>query len=128
MKKYLVKRFIESIDPGEMKPEDRDYKASAEELLEYYGMNDMKRITDELFQDELSNDLYMIKHDETGYYVETFSCVQNEEINEEQELFELFRFKLLKLDDGVYISAHDPEVHISEYEESILLVTEKNEG
>ncbi len=128
MKRYLVKRFIETVDPSEISPEDRDYRGTVEELLEAYEMQDMKKIAENLYQDEIGSDLYLVKGDERGYFIVTYSSVQNEEINEEQELFELFRFKLLKLDEGVFISAHDPELHISEYEESILLVSSINEG
>ena len=126
MKRFTVKRYIDSVDPEIISKADRQYAAEAQELIEMYGMEDMKMLSEKIYQDDDSTDIFRIKKDENGFYVVTYTCVQNEEIEEEAELFELFKYKMIKLDNNMYITAHDPAMHISEYEESILVVKENS--
>ena len=125
MKKFLVRRYIDSVDPSEVSQEDRAYCESLEELIEMYGMDTMSSIAEGIYGDDDSADIFRVIKDEYGYYVTTYTCVQNEEVNEEEEIFELFQYKLIKLTDNIYVTAHDRELHSPDPEDFLLIVEER---
>lgn len=122
MKKYLVKRYIETVNPEELDIQDREYADDPAQFVEMYGMEDMVKITDAIYHDDDSEDLFWIKKDNNGYYVESYTCVQTEKVNEEEEVFELFKYKLIEVDTGVYASAEDPSFDDHEFEDCIVIV------
>lgn len=126
MKRYFVRRYVESVDPGEISESDREYTSKPEMLVEMYGMDEMKKLTEYVYQDDDSTDLFRIKKDENGFYVVTYTCVQEIQVDEEEEIYELFKFKLIELDKNVYVSAYDPELHLKEYEECLLVLEESH--
>lgn len=125
MEKYLVKRYVESIDPEELIESDREYASTPEHLIELYGMENMRKLTETVYQDDDTTDVFRIKKDENGYYVVSYTCVQNDEVGEEEEIYELFKFKLIKLDSNVFVSVYDPEIDVKKQDECLVVLEEK---
>lgn len=123
MDKYLVKRYIETVNPEEVDIQDREYADDPAQFIEMYGMEEMVKVTEEIFHDDDSEDLFWIKKDNNGYFVESYTCVQTEEVDEEEEVFELFRYKLIEVDSGVYASSEDPKYNDHEFEDCLVIVT-----
>ena len=78
MKKYLVKRYIETVNPEEVDVQDREYADDPAKFVEMYGMEDMVKVSDSIYHDDDSEDLFWIKKDNNGYFVESYTCIQTE--------------------------------------------------
>ncbi len=122
MKRFQVKRYIETVNPEEVDIQDREYLDTVEKIIEMYGLEDMKKVATMIYEDDDSTDLFWIKNDENGFYVESFKCVQTHEVNEEEEIFELFKYKLIEVEKEVYTSAEDPEFNDHEFEDCLVIV------
>ncbi len=122
MKRFLVKRYLETVNPEEVDIQDREYADDPTKFIEMYGMEDMVKITESIFHDDDSEDLFWIKKDENGYYVESYACVQTENVSEEEEVFELFKYKLIEVESGIYASSEDPRFGDHEFEDCLVIV------
>lgn len=122
MKKFQVKRYIETVNPEEVDIQDREYLDDVNKVIDMYGLEDMKKVASMIYEDDDSTDLFWIKKDENGYYVESFTCIQIEQVNEEEEIFELFKYKLIEVEEEVYTSAEDPEFNHHEFEDCLVIV------
>ena len=124
MKNYLVKRYIETVNPEQVDIEDREYSDDPAKFIEMYGMEDMEKVTEFIFKDDDSEDLFWIRKDNNGFYVESYQCVQTEKVNEEEEVFELFKYRLIEVETGVYSSSEDPAYNDNEFEDCLVIVKE----
>ena len=124
MKNYLVKRYIETVNPEQVDIEDREYADDPAKFIEMYGMEDMEKVTEFIFKDDDSEDLFWIRKDNNGFYVESYQCVQTEKVNEEEEVFELFKYRLIEVEAGVYSSSEDPAYNDNEFEDCLVIVKE----
>lgn len=124
MKNYLVKRYIETVNPEQVEIEDREYADDPAEFIEMYGMEEMEKITEFIFQDDDSEDLFWIRKDNNGYFVESYQCIQTEVVDEEEEVFELFKYKLIEVEPNVYSSSEDPAYNDHEFEDCLVIVKE----
>ena len=124
MKNYLVKRYIETVNPEDVDIQDREYADDPAKFIEMYGMEEMEKVTESIFQDDDSEDLFWIRKDTNGYFVESYQCIQTEVVDEEEEVFELFKYKLIEVEPNVYSSSEDPAYNDHEFEDCLVIVKE----
>lgn len=121
---FIAKRYIEIVNPEELEVESREYKSTIGELVEMYDLDDMHIVDDSVYYDD-DNDLFWIRKDDNGYYVETYQFEREFEVEDSHELEVLCESNLKKINQWFYAITKPEGVSEEEFDDLVFLLLEK---
>jgi hypothetical protein len=119
-----AKRYIELVNPEELDLESRDYKATTAELIEMYDLDDLHVIDECVYYDD-ENDLFWIRKDDNGYYVETYQYEREFEIADTHELIVVCESNLHEITPNFFALIKPEDVAEEDFDDTVFLVVEK---